>query len=53
MLAVASVEVADTATGSRRMQYDQSKSVDSGEYYKANRLSINRFGTASVGKYTI
>ena len=53
VLAISSVGAADASTSSQGMQYDQNKSVDPGDYYQSNELSIDGFGTASVGKYTI
>ena len=47
ILAATSVLGADTVLNGQGPQYDQ------GDLYRANELSLDGFGTASVGKYTI
>jgi len=47
MLAATAVLGQDTATNNQSLQYDQNK------YYRANELSVDAFGSGSIGEYTI
>ena len=47
MLAAMSALSQDSITNSPSLQYDQDK------YYRANELSLDGFGTASLGEYTL
>ncbi|HLX97000.1 MAG TPA: hypothetical protein VKU37_14765 [Verrucomicrobiae bacterium] len=44
---------AKSALGADPVSNDQGSHYDSGDYYYANELSIDGFGSASIGKYTI
>ena len=47
MLAAMSALSQDSVTNSQSLQYDQSK------YYRCNELSLDAFGTGSLGEYTL
>ena len=47
MLAATSALSQDTITNSQSLQYDQ------GSYYRGNELSLDGFGSASLGAYTL
>ncbi len=53
MLAATPALQAQTTNTDQGMQYDKEKHCDRADLYRANEFSLDVFGTASLGQYTI